>query len=225
MRDAAAVLDRVRKLLALATSPNVHEAALAAARAQELIERHRLEGLLAAEAEAEADPITDGRDEPLEVARRLRRWKGALAAGLAEANGCRAYTAEIGGKTHLLVAGRASDRAAILALWEWLVPRLEWLSATHGAGQPRDWHEAFRIGAAETIADRLRGAVSEARASLDSAALARIEPTASARAEAVERYSRETLRLRPGRSPPVNADGLVRGRIAGASVPLPGRKG
>ena len=38
-----ALLARVQKLLALASSQNVHEAASAAAMAQALIERHRLD--------------------------------------------------------------------------------------------------------------------------------------------------------------------------------------
>ena len=105
--DHAAVLDRVRKLLALATSPNVHEAAAAAAAAQALVERHRLEGRLAAHA-AVTGSLTDGREAPLDRARRLRRWKVALATGLADANGCLAYTAEDArtGETLLLVLGR-----------------------------------------------------------------------------------------------------------------------
>ena len=53
-----AVLERVRKLLALATSPNLHEAAAAAAAAQALIERHRLGSLLEAQTDADAG-ITD----------------------------------------------------------------------------------------------------------------------------------------------------------------------
>jgi hypothetical protein len=68
MAAEQAVLERVRKLLALASSPNIHEAASAAAKAQALIERHRLQSWLdAADAEA-ADPIEGGQDTPLEVA-------------------------------------------------------------------------------------------------------------------------------------------------------------
>ncbi|MDP2315662.1 MAG: DUF2786 domain-containing protein, partial [Pseudomonadota bacterium] len=180
------VLARVRKLLALATSPNVHEAAAAASAAQALIERHRLEALLAAEdgADDPLDPITDGREAPLEVARRLRKWKFALAAGLAEANGCLAYTAAVGGETHLLLAGRASDRAAVASLWGWLVSRIEWLSATHGPGRSRDWHEAFRIGAAEVVVERLARVEGEAEAALPAAALVRVAPLRAARAAA-----------------------------------------
>ena len=50
-----ALLDRVRKLLALAGSPNAHEAAAAAARAQALVARHQLEAWL----EAIATCLTD----------------------------------------------------------------------------------------------------------------------------------------------------------------------
>ncbi|MEZ4454431.1 MAG: DUF2786 domain-containing protein [Nannocystaceae bacterium] len=227
-RDTAALLDRVRKLLALATSPNVHEAANAAARAQALIEEHRLAALLEAEAAAEAadeaDPITDGVELPLERARKIRKWKIALASGLAEVNGCVAYTAARGPETLLLLAGRAADREAVLAIWEWLVRRIEWLSATAGAGQPREWHESFRIGAADAVCERLAAAVVDARASLETAALARIAPSEAERAAAVETFAAERLRLRPGRRLLVDPDALEQGRVAGARMPLRDRE-
>jgi hypothetical protein len=217
---AADVHDRVRKLLALATSPNVHEAASAAAAAQALVERHRLEGWLAAEASTAADPVTDGREAPLEVARRPRRWKVALAAGLAEANGCLAYSALQGEDTLLLLAGRAADRAAVAEIWGWLVTRLEWLSATHGPGRSRAWHEAFRIGAAEVIAERLAGARAEVQASFPTAALVRIEPERAARAAAVEAFAERHLHLGRGRALRVDGRGLAQGRAAGAAMKL-----
>ena len=62
------LLDRVRTLLALASSPNVHEAASAAAMAQTLIERHRLQGWLDARNTPDCDPIEDGLDTPEDIA-------------------------------------------------------------------------------------------------------------------------------------------------------------
>ncbi|MDP2306244.1 MAG: DUF2786 domain-containing protein [Pseudomonadota bacterium] len=223
------ILARVRKLLALAGSPNVHEAAAAAAAAQALVVRHRLEALLAAESLADDpdDPITDGREAPLESARRIRKWKVALAMGLAEANGCVAYTAPVGDETQLLLVGRASDRAAVIELWAWLVTRIEWLSATHGPGKPRDWHEAFRIGAAEAIATRLAAveAAVEAEVTADPArspaALVRLEPARAARATAVDAFVDRHLRLGKGRTLRVDGRALERGRQAGAEVVLP----
>ena len=221
------VLARVRKLLALAGSPNVHEAASAAAAAQALVERHRLEGLLAAESAAEdpADPVTDGREAPLEAVRRLRRWKVALAAGLAEANGCLAYTAIAGDETLLLLAGRAADRQAIADIWGWLVTRLEWLSASHGPGRSRAWHEAFRIGAAEVIAARLATARATVETTLSPAALVRIEPVRAARAAAVEAFAASHLRLGRGRALRVDGRGLESGRRVAEGMELPAGQG
>lgn len=219
-RDPSALLDRVRKLLALAGSPNVHEAALAAARAQALIEAHRLEGLLAAQAEAEAEPIVDGRDQPLEVGRRIRKWKQALAMQLAEMNGCLAYTAGPRGDQRLLLAGRPEDRAAVIEVWSWLVQRIEWLSATEGAGRDRAWHEAFRVGAADTVARRMAQARAQAHAALETAALAVVEPALAARGLAVRRFAEEELRLKHGRALRLDADAYRRGQAAGEDLPL-----
>lgn len=214
MADLSRVLDRVRKLLALATSPNVHEAALAAAQAQALIDRHRLDALLADEVAA---PITDGADEPLERARRPRKWRSVLASALAEANGCLAWSAQRGGETELYVLGRAEDRAAVVVLWAWLAPRIEWLSATHGAGKDRAWHEAFRIGAVETVVQRLRGAAPRS----EEAGLVRVQQDLIARREAVERYAAERLGLGKGRGMRLDARAYAKGRAAGAELVLP----
>ena len=219
------LLERVRKLLALSTSPNVHEAALAAARAQELIVRHRLEGLLQASEAEDREPIEDAREAPLEVGRRLRKWKRVLAQQLAALNGCVAYTLEVGREEHLILVGTAADRAATEALWSWLCKRIEWLSATHadGQGQDRHWHEAFRIGAVVTITERLQQVQAETlqAAALEMTALAVVERGLADRAARVEQFSRERLRLKPGRGIRVDVDAYARGRAAGAAVPLP----
>ena len=216
-RDTAALLDRVKKLLALAGSPNVHEAALAAARAQALIEAHRLEGM---RAEEESDPVTDGREAPLEQGRRLRRWKVYLASALGEVNGCVAWTEAVGAEERLLLVGRAADRAAVQEIWAWLVKQIEWLSATAGPGRSRRWHEAFRIGAAEAVADRLAEVGTESRAGLGEAALAVVEPALAARQAAVTEFVETHLRLRSGRGLRVDTRAYARGREAGAEMPM-----
>jgi hypothetical protein len=207
------LLDRVRKLLALAGSPNVHEAAAAASRAQALIAQHQLEALL--DGAPDADPVLDG---PLAEARKLRPWKVALASALAEANGCVAYTR---GPGELRLVGRAADQEAVRMLWDWLLERLQWASATEGAGRSRAWHEAFRIGAADAIAARLREAGDAARAAVPEASLVRLDPALAARAAAVERYVAAHLRLGKGRGLRVDARAWARGKAAGNKVPLP----
>jgi hypothetical protein len=131
MTDVAQLLDRVHKLLALATSPNPHEAALAAARAQALVTRHRLEQWLDADI---TDPITDGADAPFEVHKRIRRYKVLLADAIAQSNGCAAWVGRVPDGESLCVAGRAPDRDVARALYDALVRVVEYASATAGPG-------------------------------------------------------------------------------------------
>jgi hypothetical protein len=214
------VLDRVRKLLALATSPNVHEAANAAARAQALIEEHRLEAFLRAVdvQAADPDPITDGRDAPLEIARRTRKWKLALAQAVGNANGCVAWAWERPDDVATCLVGRSRDRDAARALWEPLVVRVAWLSATAGAGRSRAWHEAFRVGAVDEIGVRLTAGVDAAREGF--AALVRVSPELAAHRDALDRFVAEHLGSGRGRRLSVDARAYELGRVAGADVPL-----
>lgn len=208
----AALLDRLQKLLALSGSPNPHEAALAAARAQELVSRHRLEGWLAAE--ADPDPITLGREVPLEVARRTRKWKSYLASVLASANGCVAWVERRGREEAICLVGRQRDREVVQALWDGLVKRVEWASATAGAGRDRHWHEAFRVGLAEQIGERLREGAAVAHEALEATALTVVDPARAAHEAALDRFVAEHLGRGKGRSLTVDARGLVAGRSA-----------
>jgi hypothetical protein len=220
------LLERVHKLLALTASPNAHEALAAARAAQALISRHRLEAWLQTDAAADADPLSDGRDQPLERARRLRKWKVALGGALAEVNATAAWVLETGSEEHLCIAGRARDRALVQALYEGLARRIEWASATAGAGRPRAWHEAFRIGMADAIAPRLAEVDAELEAgsrALGPAGEGALVRIAQERA-ALERFLDERFGPGKGRRLRVDARAYARGRAAGAELPLPRRR-
>ena len=210
------VLDRVRKLLALAGSDNVHEAAAAAARAQALITQHRLDDWLTDDA-SHVDPITDARDEPLEVFRKLRRWKTVLAAELARANGCVAYTLQRANDQALVLIGRKRDRDAVKALYDDLVVRLEWLSATHGPGKGKKWHDSFRIGAVHTLSQRLQQAPA-LPVETSRTALARIEPRMAAHERELERVTQERLGTGRSRSIRVIGEAWDRGMAAATDL-------
>lgn len=218
MATPSDLLGRVKKLLALSTSANVHEAAAAAAAAQHLIARHQLEDLLAAEhaAVSDDDPIGDGATAPLEVSKRLRRYKVVLAQALADHSGGVAWSHEASDGTHLCFCGRESDRATVRELYQWLLRRIEWLSASTGPGRPRSWHEAFRIGAVDVIAARLSSPTP-----IGEAALARIEPLQAARKAAVTRFVDEHLRLGAGKGFRVDARGFARGKEVARTMNLP----
>jgi len=221
--SAPAALDKVRKLLALATSPNPHEAAVAAARAQALIETHRLQAWMDADRAAveDPDPIIDARDEPLLTGRRIRRWKTALAVVLGQANGCVAYTLGGDKEQAIILVGRARDRAAVTELWGWLVRRIEWLSATHGAGQTKKWHEAFRLGVVDSVAQRLREGAEEVRCGLDETALVVVDPARAAHRDALDRFVADNLQLGRGRTLRVDAAAWEHGKEASGDLDLP----
>lgn len=220
--SAPPALDKVRKLLALATSPNPHEAAVAAARAQVLIETHRLQAWMDADRalEEDPDPIVDARDEPLTVGRRIRRWKTALAVVLGQANGCVAYMLDCGQESAIVLVGRGRDRAAVTELWGWLVQRIEWLSATHGAGKNKKWHKAFRLGVVDSVADRLSEGAAAARSGLDETALVVVDPARAAHRHALDRFVADNLQLGRGRTLRVDASAWEQGKKASADLDL-----
>ncbi len=230
--DREKVLDRVRRLLRLAESPNVHEAALAAARAQELMVRHRIEAATL-DGGRDGSGIVDLRDEPLEASKRLRPWKTRLGDVVARANGCRVYLLDRGGIRSLVLVGRAEDAALVRALYESLVTRVECLTRAHGQQRARAYRNAFRLGVVATLEERLalaskaakeralRGEVGdEGEAPLAEAgtAIARLE----ARDAEVDRFMERELGVRRGRARGLRADaeGYARGRIAGHTVAL-----
>jgi hypothetical protein len=217
------LLERVEKLLRLATSNNVHEAAQAMARAQALIERHRLDDVLRARAD---DPVIDDRDHPLDASRRLRDWKIALAAVLADANAATSYLLDRGrgkeGSKAIILVGRRSDLDAVRALYAWYVPRIEALTLLHARPGPsvdRAWARGFRFGAVDALADAL------SKVNADIAAEPGLVPSGAA-ARRAERASEakqhlEELRLKPAKSVKVHAKGYEKGRAAGEALPKP----
>ncbi len=153
------IVAKVQKLLRLSQSSNANEASLAAAKAQELIDRHQLDATLLALDQAE--PMTGLDDEPivdfakagapLDAQKRLDRWRGALASVVARQNGCRIYFS--GGDIALV--GRPSDAETVRYLYGYLSREVERLATEHGKGMGRSWRNNFRLGVVDAISDKL----------------------------------------------------------------------
>jgi hypothetical protein len=238
--DRDKLLDRIRRLLRLAESSNVHEAASAAARAQELMSRHRIE---AAALDTNPTDVRDHRDDPLEASKRLRPWKTHLADAIARANGCRIYLHTKGNMRAVVIVGRTEDAALVRVLFAELVKRVESMTRKHGAGRERSFCNAFRLGMVVTLGERLAQASAEARKQALEAGVTHtdelgeddaddLSPEASALAiarldaqdDAVERFMDNELKLERGKSKGVTADaeGYALGRVKGNEVPLTG---
>ncbi len=153
------VLEKVRKLLALAKSSNEHEAASAAAKAAELMQEHQLEEaqLRVEDDTIKADPIEE---ESLFGDLRGNKvyWKASLAFGIARSVG--AFTFWTGGA--LKVYGRTGAIQSVRYLFAYLVREVDrladakWAEASSDTYESaRSWKNGFRLGAASTIKERL----------------------------------------------------------------------
>ncbi len=202
------LLDRLAKLLRLANSANPHEAAAAEARAQALIAEHRLEGWVERE---KADPVQTSPD-PLDVSRRLRRWKVALANILAAHCQCAVYvspgTRKTGGD-RLFIVGRTADAQRLREAYADRIPHIERLTLQFGQGGDRDWAEGFRFGLIDALSDNLSPPKEESPGLIPSKAVV---------VEAVEAFVASELHLKPGRAIRVVAEAYDRGKDVGATA-------
>lgn len=234
MTDSA-IIAKVQKLLRLATSSNANEAALAAAKAQELIDTHQLAATLLALDNAEPtkglddEPIVDFEKAgaPLETSgKKLDRWRGNLASVVARQNGCRIYFSG----SDIALVGRPSDAETVRYLYGYLSREVERLTTVAGHGMGRTWRNNFRLGVVETIANKLyeqrrkfeHHVRAEAR-SESSTALVRVDralATIDKRGETVNDWIKANLKLyaSSGGGSAYNHSAREQGRRAGRSI-------
>lgn len=102
------ILSKVKKLLALAESPNEHEAALAAARAQELLLRHNL-SMKDIKTETEVVVLDASKDAPI--------WKINLLFRVCKAFYCESFTKDT---RSLIIIGSKADAEVALFTYKYL---------------------------------------------------------------------------------------------------------
>lgn len=164
-RDEA--IAKAAKLLRLAESANPHEAALAAARAQELLDRYELDRAVveldAADA-APAEPIVDYglKSDPLALPPGAdinvigKTWPRRLAAVLARANGCFCYFGYADKhRQDVHVVGRPSDVAKVRYLYTYLASEVIRLAQRDCAGSSSAWTRNYQVGVVDAIAEQL----------------------------------------------------------------------
>lgn len=216
-------LDRVQKLLRLAKSDNPHEAATAAAMAQKIIDRHKLD---VASFENEDSPVEKIEDTSLDNS--TSTWKLRLAGVIAKANGCKLYYIP---SRSIQLIGRQSDAQTVRYLYQWLSKEIDRLTREESQGKGKTWANNFRLGAVETLGHRLhiekeetkREAQAEAFAKEGEAGLTKINQAIVKVADTtpLEKFA-ETLNLRKGSTRRSSYDDGAReaGRRAGASINL-----
>ena len=229
-------LAKAAKLLRLAQSANPHEAALAAAKAQDIMDRFKLSGAdIALDGSAPVENVIHCPQDPLDTDGSAR-WKGQLGMVIAKLNQCKLYA----GPDGYCLIGRPSDMNAVRYLYAWLTKEIDRLAAKGCAGCGRTYWNNFRLGAVETVTARLSAAARETVASVkveaaaasasagNTLALALVEKslaTIEKQTQEVEDYGKKVLRLRSRSRSGSRFDSNARaqGRIAGGQISIGAR--
>lgn len=218
--EISEVIQKVRKLMALAQSSNEHEAALAAAKAQTLMLEHKLsEGDLDSAVLKSKDPITEAFTTESIGKFAYMQWKGALMYGIAKLNNCAALLCD---SKRLKIIGRTSDRQVVEYLSCYLIREVERLAFESYARagfcdktKRWTWTQSFGSGSIPVILKRMRDEKeSFLHQNPSCTALVKRDDTA------IQDYMRGLDGVRKGRKSKakLSADGYYAGRVAGSTI-------
>lgn len=153
-------IQKAAKLLRLAASNNPNEAALAAQRAQEIMDRFKIDSI-AFESATTPKPDEEIKNfgfDPID-ATPYATWKGRLCMVLAELNQAICYK----GRNGICLIGRPSDVSTVRYIYGWLAREVEQLASSNCTGCGRTYANNYRIGVVETVVRRLRESQAETR--------------------------------------------------------------
>jgi len=157
--DNNPIIEKIRKLLALANSSNEHEAALAASHAQRLLSEHNL---AMADIESEQKPQSADKVEAT-VSKTLPKWVRHLSSGVCTAFDCQAiHHPNLGKMTFIGVGADVQIAAYTFAYLDKTVRKLCASYIKHHVNdsvpnrQRELMRQSYYLGAVSTINSRLR---------------------------------------------------------------------
>lgn len=149
------ILDKIRKVLALTTSPVEGEAQAAAAMLQKLLAKHNLQ---MADLEQRGAAKAGISTKNLDLGKAAFKWKHNLAFGMADFYFCHAVFQT---RTGFTFVGRPDNVETLEALYNWLVEQIKVIAretrrqqATHI--DPLRWQLHFGLGAVNRLLERLK---------------------------------------------------------------------
>ena len=158
-QETQKVIEQVQKLLALSKSGNEHEAALALAKAESLLEKHRLDMTQIEMMTGQKEAIIQD-DDPIFDSEKISQWESKLAHGVAYLYGC--TTIRLSGQQIKLI-GRASDIMFVRYLVMYITMELFRIAAPLLYKKRKDYKDSWFLGATDMIIKRLTQAKAEAQ--------------------------------------------------------------
>ena len=157
----AEAIEKVRKLMKLATSPVQAEAELAAAKASEIMSKYELDSaaLELTSTEKVEEEVKDFGDDPLDQGGVVQSWKGRLSMVISHLHGCQVYKSS----GRLCLIGRPSDVATVRYLYGWICRQIDIVTDGLGLGFSRNFKTNFRLGMVDTISIRMKEAAEKAK--------------------------------------------------------------
>lgn len=140
------IIDRIRKLRRLATSLNEHEAATAAAIADKLIQKHRLEEAAIEGDEHDTIPI-DEDPEFFDLGNRVNTWQWYLYTRLISHYDVAGYSSWRNGHRTLHMIGRKDDIEIVKFQCSFFTAEINRLALHVAGGRGRTALHSFRMGA------------------------------------------------------------------------------
>jgi len=183
------IIDKINALLnqTVAAGCTQAEAETAFKLAQQIMTKYRI-----STADVGLDDSTVGEKihnehDPLYVGKRVITWKAILASSLCQANGCRLFykygpwervDARRVRDVKFMVIGRDTDVSIVHRLYSYLERKVESMSKSQllvrrrqGLTTGKNWTNSFKMGAAQTLAQRVTAGNQEARDEADPTAL------------------------------------------------------
>lgn len=160
------VIEKVKKLLALAQSANEHEAALATARAQEMLARHNLDLATVEQAETQSGALKPENDPERHRPRRemkgsgLYKYQRTLWEGVAAVMYCWHWLQDvkIGNRrstTRHILLGREANVVGVEVMVEYLEQAMRRLCPPPPPGHEYKWAVSWKEGCTKRLIERL----------------------------------------------------------------------
>ena len=231
------ILARVRKMLALATSSNVHESVAAREAADRLKREH---GLTDAEISAPDEP--EIYEMPMGAAGFEAGWKFTLITVVARSCHCEAVGLRVGERRKVRIVGKRPDVVRADRIFRHLLVAIDRLAAVEigaidwddpsdaspaGSSDPEVYLDSYRLGAVARVSElfRSRSMDREEPAPCRSTELAIVRRDRGvAKAHVVARFA-ETLRPVSPFDGPGDDRAFIRGYGQAGTITLPGRAG